>query len=227
MNLRTVLILVPLIVANRAMAMSEAQARSEVQRECRLQHAHELLGKYYKTSAAHYTENVRKINSAIFEYTKEHLPKSHRKEYRKVAQTIIDEALKFEFDPVFLLSVIQGESSFNPRMIGGVGEIGMMQIRPTTAKWIAGMYGFQFKGRQSLFDPVTNIKIGAAYLDYLRDKFDSHAQLYLAAYNMGQRAVANVVEKNIWPKDYPIHVMKKYVEFYEDLRKERRASSKS
>ncbi|MGE0529281.1 MAG: lytic transglycosylase domain-containing protein, partial [Bdellovibrionales bacterium] len=54
-------------------------------------------------------------------------------------------------------------------------------------------------------------------LDYLRSKFDSHARLYLAAYNMGQGNVGEALEKNVWPKDYPIHVMKFYVEFYSAL----------
>lgn len=191
---------------------------SEEQREVRLTHARELLGKYYAGSSARAGEKIKKINSMIYHWTKEKLAKKYRKNYQAIAQTIIDESLKYEFDPVFLMSVIQGESSFNPRQIGSVGEIGLMQIRPTTGKWMAELTKQEWKGKQSLFDPVTNIKLGAAYLNYLRDKFDNHAQLYLAAYNMGQRKVASILEQNIWPKDYPVHIMKKYVEFYNELK---------
>jgi soluble lytic murein transglycosylase len=197
-------------------AFGEAKL-STAQRVQRLSHAHELLGKYYKHSAVRAGERVHKIKSSIYHWTKERLPKAYRKKYQAVAQTVIDEANKYGFDPVFLMSVIQSESSFNPTQIGGVGEIGLMQIRPQTGKWMAEMMGMPWKGDATLMDPVTNIKIGAAYLSYLRDRFDMHARLYLAAYNMGSRRVATVLERRIWPKDYPIQVMRNYVEFYSAL----------
>jgi len=190
---------------------------SKVQREMRLAHAQELLGKYYTRSVVKSGEKIRKVNSKIYRYAREHLPKKFRKQYKKIAQTIIDESLKNEFDPVFLVSVITGESSFNPERRGSLDEIGLMQIRPGTAEWIAKKYGLPYNGEKTLLDPIQNIKIGAAYLHYLREKFDSHAQLYLAAYNMGIRNVGEALDKNVWPKDYPIHVMRRYVDFYTAL----------
>lgn len=196
---------------------TEKLTLSELQRQARLQHAHELLGRHYKRSAVKSGERVSKINKQIYRWTAELLPKKSRTKYKKVAQTIIDEALKHEFDPVFLMSVIQGESSFNPRMLGKLDEIGLMQLRPATAKWVADRYGLKYDGRKSLFDPVTNIRLGAAFLSYLRDRFDSHAQLYIAAYNMGQGNVKSALSRNVWPKDYPTHVMRRYVDFYASL----------
>lgn len=197
--------------------VDRAGYRSERQREVRVEHAHELLGKYYKHSVVRRGENVTKINGRIYKWAREHLPAKSKRDYKRVAQAIIDESLRYEMDPVFLISVIQGESSFNPFMLGALDEIGLMQIRPGTAAWICQKLNLKYSGAQALFDPVVNIRIGAAYLNYLRDKFDSHAQLYLAAYNMGARNVASAQEKNIWPKDYPSHVMKYYVEFYSDV----------
>jgi len=211
---KTVLVLLATILAQNAFG----ETLAEEQREARLNHARELMGKYYAGSSARAGENVKKINSMIYRWTKERLPAKYRKNYQAIAQTIIDESLKYEFDPVFLMSVIQGESSFDPRKVGGVGEIGLMQIRPSTGQWMSEMTKQDWKGKKSLYDPCVNIKLGAAYLNWLRDKFDNHAQLYLAAYNMGQRKVASILDKNIWPKDYPVHIMKKYVEFYTELK---------
>lgn len=190
---------------------------SVLQREIRLAHAQELLGKHYRSSVVRSGEKVKIINSRIYEWTKERLPKSFRKKHKLIAQAIIDESQRYGFDPVFLMSVIQGESSFNPAMRGKLDEIGLMQIRPATGEWIAGMNGIRWKGEGTLYDPVQNIRIGAAFLNYLRSKFDAHAQLYLAAYNMGPRNVNQALEQNVWPKDYPQHVMKLYVEFYSRL----------
>jgi len=188
-----------------------------IQREVRLAHAQELLGKHYHKSAVRSGEKVRKINAKIYEWTKQRLPRKFRKDHKAIAQAIIDVSQQHSFDPVFLMSVIQGESSFNPTMRGKLDEIGLMQIRPATGEWIAKMYGLPWKGVKTLEDPIANIRLGAAFLSYLRNKFDSHAQLYLAAYNMGPRNVNNALGQNIWPKDYPTHVMKYYVEFYTKL----------
>jgi soluble lytic murein transglycosylase len=208
--------------AEKAAAASHVHRRvvgplSRKQRKIRIKHAHELLGRYYKKSSVNVGESIPKINSAVYHWTREHLPPKYRDQSGTIAQTIIDQSTKHGFDPVFLMSVIEGESSWRPEKIGGVGEIGLMQIRPSTAKWMASRAGVKWKGDKTLFDPCKNIKIGAAYLSYLRDRFDDHARLYLAAYNMGQSNVDQALDKNIWPKDYPIHIMKRYVSFYETV----------
>ncbi len=199
---------------------------STIQREFRLQHAKQLLGKYYRMSVVRSGEKIRKVNGRIYSFTRERLPKKYRKRYKQIAQTIIDESHKNEFDPVFLVSVILGESSFDPDRRGPLDEIGLMQLRPKTGEWIARKYGLPWKGEKTLKDPVSNIRLGAAYLHYLREKFDDHAQLYLAAYNMGQGNVNQALDKNVWPKDYPIHVMRRYLDFYSALEQQQNPGSK-
>lgn len=197
---------------------------SAEQARFRLEHSQELLGKYYGRSTVRFGETVPKINSEIYRWTKDRLPTAFKKDSGKIAQAIIDESLKHEFDPVFLISIIETESHFNPRVLGGAGEIGLMQILPPTAEWISAKAGLKWKGKDTLKDPVSNIRIGAAYLAFLRDRFDMHARLYIAAYNMGQGNVDSAQAKKIWPKDYPGLVMRNYVDFYERL-KEKRSSA--
>ncbi len=209
----------PIPIAKPAKSQNEKVRKpaSLVQREFRLQHAKQLLGKYYRMSVVRSGEKIKKVNGKIYAFTRERLPKKHRKRYKQVAQAIIDESHKNEFDPVFLISVILGESSFDPDRRGALDEVGLMQLRPKTGEWIAKKYGLPWHGEKTLLDPIQNIRIGAAYLHYLREKFDDHAQLYLAAYNMGQRNVNEALDRKIWPKDYPIHVMRRYLDFYSAL----------
>ena len=68
---------------------------------------------------------------------------------------------------------------------------------------------------------MVNVKFGAAYLDYLRDRFSSQSRLYLSAYNMGVTNVRRALNKDLWPKDYSAKVMACYVKFYTDLVKTR------
>jgi hypothetical protein len=56
-------------------------------------------------------------------------------------------------------AVTQVESGFHPELIGTVGEIGLMQVRPGTA----AMLGFQGTPEQ-LALPEVNIRYGVAYL---------------------------------------------------------------
>lgn len=202
-----------------ALAVNPAQAGQlvESQRDSRLSNAHELLGKYYQKSVVVKGEQVGNINNKIYRWTRQSLPSSFRKDYQTIAQTIIDQSLRYDFDPVFISSLIVNESSFDPRQVGPVGEIGLMQLRPDTAKWIAHKRGLPWRGVASLKDPVTNIKLGTALLAYLREKFNSHARLYIAAYNMGLANVKDAVERNVWPKDYSDRVMRHYIHFYREI----------
>jgi soluble lytic murein transglycosylase len=200
-----------------AVDQASPSSLSQAERERRLDHARELLGKYYKKSVVRGGEYIKKVNGMVYRWTRKQLPKAFKKDYMKIAQTIIDQSLKYEFDPIFLLAVISNESKFDPSIVGDVGEIGLMQIRPTTAKWITDLKGVKYRGKKSLRDPIVNIKIGSAFLAFLREEFDSHARLYLAAYNMGQGNVRHALSKKVWPKEYAAHVMQHYVGYYNEL----------
>ena len=56
-------------------------------------------------------------------------------------------------------AVIKIESNYRPNMVGSAGEIGLMQIKPATARMMG--YTGSAKG---LFDPDTNINYGMKYL---------------------------------------------------------------
>jgi soluble lytic murein transglycosylase-like protein len=61
--------------------------------------------------------------------------------------------------PEIAEAVAQIESGYNPSAVGGVGEIGLMQIRPSTAEML-GHAG----GALGLFDPATNARYSVMYL---------------------------------------------------------------
>lgn len=56
-------------------------------------------------------------------------------------------------------AVIKVESNYRPNVVGRAGEIGLMQIKPSTARMMG--YSGSAKG---LFNPETNIKYGMKYL---------------------------------------------------------------
>jgi soluble lytic murein transglycosylase-like protein len=94
----------------------------------------------------------------------------------------IDEAARRHGVPVKLVSaVIRAESGFNARAVSRKGARGLMQLMPATASML---------GVQNSFDPRQNIEGGVRHLRMLIDRFPGNLPLALAAYNAGERAVA-------------------------------------
>jgi soluble lytic murein transglycosylase-like protein len=93
---------------------------------------------------------------------------------------------EYQFDPAFILSIIQTESEFRIRAVSPMGAIGLMQLMPSTAKQVAVLQGFPPVDARSLADPYVNLRIGIAYLSMLRDHYKGLPQFFvLSAYNMG------------------------------------------
>jgi soluble lytic murein transglycosylase len=114
---------------------------------------------------------------------------------------------KYGFSVSSVLSLISTESSFDKDATSSVGAVGLMQIMPKTAGFIAKKEGIRTYHRaQDLHNPTVNLSVGIAYLSYLRGKYTkSHS--YLAAYNMGPTKFNRITRKH---KPSPASV-KRYV----------------
>lgn len=82
------------------------------------------------------------------------------------------------------LAVILRESRFNPGCIGGSGEVGLMQILPSTARSICRMFDIEYS-YERLKDPGYNIMLGTLYLEYNMDRYNDLSRA-LVAYNAGR-----------------------------------------
>jgi soluble lytic murein transglycosylase len=198
---------------------------SNVDEGSRQEQARELLGASYRRSFARRLEGEQNLNYLIFQEIEKGMGSQWKDKVPELTQAIISESRELEFDPVFILAVIQTESQFNPNARGSAGEIGLMQILPPTAEWIAKKYKVPWNGDQTLFNPVTNIRIGIRYFDYLRSEFERMAYHYLPAYNMGPKNMRRVTRQigdsdsdgRILKRDYAMRVMKNYSEIYEEM----------
>lgn len=92
--------------------------------------------------------------------------------------------------------VILAESKFNRHAESGPGAIGLMQLMPDTAHWIAEQMDEPNLTNQDIQDPATNIRLGSWYLAYLLKEFQGNEILALAAYNAGRGHVEE------WMKEY-------------------------
>jgi soluble lytic murein transglycosylase-like protein len=123
----------------------------------------------------------------------DHMPTSQT---RKLARHLIETCRQYRFDPAFVLSMIQVESSWKTQVISPAGAIGLMQLMPATAQIVAHKTGVRYTGPRSLMDPFTNISLGVAYLSLLREKYRGMSPYYhVAAYNMGPAKLDQVRSK--------------------------------
>jgi len=92
--------------------------------------------------------------------------------------------LEKDIDVSLVLAVIKTESSFDENAVSSKGAVGLMQIMPQTAGFIAGRNGYDYL-ESYLTNPEYNIRTGCRYLSYLRARFLDESTL-LAAYNAGE-----------------------------------------
>ena len=124
-------------------------------------------------------------------------------------ELIIHESKKYGHDPLLLTAVIITESSFNNWARSNRGAHGLMQIRPATGRELAAEVPVQWQGTLSLYDPETNITLGAYYLNKLFLRFGDLG-LALEAYNHGPSRLKGYLKKGYRPKHYSRQVFKKY-----------------
>lgn len=106
----------------------------------------------------------------------------------KYREEIVENARVFGKDPAFIASIIRVESRFNPNAVSRRGAVGLMQILPSTAEFIAKNLGVKNFSIEMLFEPSLNIKFGCYYLQFLGKKFEGERAV-LSAYNAGEGVV--------------------------------------
>jgi soluble lytic murein transglycosylase len=93
-----------------------------------------------------------------------------------------------QIQPYVVASLISVESSYRKDVVSKKGAVGLMQLLPSTAKWIALQKGVENFDEEMLFDPQTNIDFGVFYLNYLMAKF-KNLNNAICAYNAGEGTV--------------------------------------
>lgn len=126
-----------------------------------------------------------------------------------LSERIVHESKKYGYDPLFLTAVIITESSFNNWARSNRGALGLMQIRPATGKELADEVRVEWKGKPTLYDPETNIALGAYYLNKLVLRFGDLG-LALEAYNHGPSKLKRYLRKGYRPKRYSQKVFQHY-----------------
>lgn len=113
---------------------------------------------------------------------------------------IIEAGQMFDIEPSLIASLINVESSFNPYAVSNKGAVGLMQLLPSTAVWLATRLNWQDFDQNNLTDPKTNIFLGTYYMKYLFEKFGVW-HTALCAYNAGEGVVGTWLNNSQYSAD--------------------------
>lgn len=124
----------------------------------------------------------RAINTAIQTVSQHNFNLRYLAPYRDQMR----EALRYhELDEAFVYGLIRQESRFIADIKSSAGAMGLMQLMPATAKWVAGKLGMQNFHNHLVADINTNLRLGTYYLKHVLNIFDNQPLLAAAAYNAG------------------------------------------
>mgnify|MGYP000023048447 FL=1 len=149
-------------------------------------------------------------------------------------EIVVTAAQENKVSPSLVAGVILAESKFKEDAKSAPGAIGLMQLMPDTAHWIAEQLNQPKMTDEDIKEPATNIKLGTWYLAYLLDEFKGNEILALAAYNAGRGHVEEWMKEYGWDdsfndidaipfgetRNYVRSVLanqKRYTELYEDV----------
>jgi LysM repeat protein len=113
----------------------------------------------------------------------------------KVAQrteargVLLEAAIEFGVPGPFVLAVAWHESGWQSGVVSGAGAVGLMQLMPDTADWVAGS---MLHEAPAIDDPRWNARAGVRLLAYYLDRYQGDTTKTLAAYFQGMTSVDQI-----------------------------------
>ena len=120
-------------------------------------------------------------------------------------------------DEALLYGIARQESRFVPDIVSAAGAVGLMQLMPGTARWVAARLARTDFKPAHIASVELNTQFGAYYFRYWHDRFDGRPALTAAAYNAGPsraqswRPAATPIEGAVWVETIPFNETRDYV----------------
>lgn len=120
---------------------------------------------------------------------------------KRIYPCVQRECERFKVDEPLVFSVIDAESGYDKKAVSEKGAIGLMQLMPETAKYMAARLGMPLDS-DDLFNAEINVALGTAYLAYLNTLFGEKT-LVIAAFNAGEGNVSSWLKEGIISENSP------------------------
>ena len=117
----------------------------------------------------------------------------------KYKEEIIQIAEDYDVDASLIASVANVESGYKQDAFSSKGAVGIMQLMPSTAQWLAEKIGAQYS-EELLLNGEYNLRLGGYYLSFLIKTFEDE-NTAICAYNAGQGNVQNWLQNKEYSND--------------------------
>lgn len=133
------------------------------------------------------------------------------------AKTFRNTAGEFGMEPWLLMAVARRESAFQPAARSSAGARGLMQLMPATARRTARQLNVPVPTKETLLQPDTSIRLGAAHMAELLERYKGHRLKALAAYNAGAHHLERWLPEealpfDVWIESISFHETRNYVQ---------------
>ena len=132
-------------------------------------------------------------------------------------EQVLAQARQLRIDPAWVYGVIRQESVYMTDARSHAGALGLMQVMPSTGRLTARLINTRLRSSRELLDVDKNIRIGAAYLQRMRDTFGGNLVAATAAYNAGPQRVRQwlperPLDADLWVETLPYSETRHYVQ---------------
>jgi soluble lytic murein transglycosylase len=104
-------------------------------------------------------------------------------------------------EPAVIYAIARQESTFNPKIISSARAMGLMQVTPSAARYVAKKFGAPYDEKRLLSDQIYNVQLGAAELGELIEDYRGSYILTFVGYNAGRGRVKEWIAKHGDPRD--------------------------
>lgn len=125
------------------------------------------------------------------------------------------EAKRYRLPAEWIYGVMRRESAFMEKIKSPAGALGLMQVMPKTANHLLRSLKLKPVSNWRLLTPAVNVRLGAAYLKEMHERYNHNLVFALAAYNAGPTRVAQwralPAETEIWIDTIPFSETRAYI----------------
>jgi soluble lytic murein transglycosylase len=148
-----------------------------------------------------YRERTKKevVIDQIIDYIQDKNIKLEDEELRTISGTVYDESMRYRVDYRLVLAIMKIESNFRYDVVSKQGARGLLQVKPSLARYIAEEVGVKWRGAETLDEPEKNIKIGVHFFSRLIEDFQN-INMALHAYHVGSTRLKEILTEKKKPE---------------------------
>ena len=131
-------------------------------------------------------------------------------------EAMLEHIQENNLEEAWVFGLMRQESRFVAQAKSSAGAAGVMQIMPSTARWVAKKIGMKDYRKEFIYQLDTNLKLGTHYMKTVLSAFDNSLLLASAAYNAGPRRAREwraqgALEGAIYVETIPFDETRQYV----------------